>query len=586
MQANWTYIVIAICVLLALFFAWLEYLRVNKRYLLLRILAVVMASAALACIALPVAYNGNLSSTDNHKAILLTAGFDGDSIKAADTNIVTTNAAIIKAYPKAKLINGLDELSRTEQLHIYGYGLGNDELEQLDSLPFVFHPAKVPAGIITAHWSGHIKAGEALQVQGQYNNTSAQKVKLVLSGLNTGLDSVTLPPNAKTYFNLSTVPKTTGRVVYTLHANTNLQGSIPVQIDPVKALKVLMLSASPDFESKFLKNWLSENGYAVALRSAISKGKFNSEYINTGQVNLDKLSTQTLANFDVLIGDLSVLNGLSPAEGGALKQEISDKGLGLIVRADSTGKTSWVQKQFPVDRPSGKEPAPALLIINRKKSEGKLSYGPARIVYQNGTQPLVKTTQERILASGTIDGAGKIVFTTLNNTYSWMLDGSKDDYTTFWSALLTKAARKDDKMESEIEFSSTPYAGGPVYLKLTQGKASPVTINGEVVALAQDPSILFEYNATYRPPTAGWQNLKQGDEASNWYVYSRHDWQAIQAAGKLSATNKYAGTHKISDIVTKQIQQKVRIDVPKIYFYVLLLAACTFLWIETKLAAI
>jgi hypothetical protein len=41
-----------------------------------------------------------------------------------------------------------------------------------------------------------------------------------------------------------------------------------------------MLSASPDFESKFLKNWLSENGYAVALRSAISKDKFNSEYIN------------------------------------------------------------------------------------------------------------------------------------------------------------------------------------------------------------------------------------------------------------------------------------------------------------------
>jgi hypothetical protein len=56
----------------------------------------------------------------------------------------------------------------------------------------------------------------------------------------------------------------------------------------------------------------------------------------------------------------------------------------------------------------------------------------------------------------------------------------------------------------------------------------------------------------------------------------------VQATDKIIATKKYAASHKISDIVTKQIQQKVRIDVPKIYFYILLLAACTFLWIETK----
>jgi hypothetical protein len=582
MQANWTYIVIALCILLAFGFAWLEYRRVNKRYFLLRILAVVIAAAALACIALPVAYNGILTSTDNHKAILLTAGFDADSINAADTNVVTTDAAIKKAYPKAKLINGLDELSRTDQLHVYGYGLSNNELEQLDTLPFIFHPAKVPAGIINVHWNNYIKAGEALQVQGQYDNTSAQKIKLVLGGLNTGLDSVTLPANAITNFDLNAIPKTTGRVVYTLHADTILQGNIPVQIAPVKPLKVLMLSASPDFESKFLKNWLTENGYAVALRSAISKGKFNSEYINIEQFNLYELSAQTLDKFDVIIGDLSVLNGLTIAESGALKQEISDKGLGLIVRADSSGKTSWIQRQFPVDKPSDKEPAPASLIINGKKSSAKLSYGLAHIVYQNGTQPLVKTAQERILASGIIDGAGRIVFTTLNNTYSWMLGGNKPDYTAYWSALITNAARKDDNVESDVEFLSTPYSGEPVHLKIAQGKSSPVTINGETAASAQDPNIPFEYNATYRPTTAGWQNLKQGDEASNWYVYSRQDWHAIQAVGKLSVTNKYAGTHKISDIVTKQIQQKVRIDVPKIYFYILLLAACTFLWIETK----
>jgi hypothetical protein len=78
------------------------------------------------------------------------------------------------------------------------------------------------------------------------------------------------------------------------------------------------------------------------------------------QFNLDKLSAQTLAQFDVVIGDLSVLSSLSSTESDVLKQAVADKGMGLIVRADSAGKTSWLQRQFPVDRPSGKEPAPCV----------------------------------------------------------------------------------------------------------------------------------------------------------------------------------------------------------------------------------
>ncbi|WP_454801545.1 hypothetical protein [Mucilaginibacter phyllosphaerae] len=578
MQGNFIYIVIAICTLLAVGFAWQEYRRANKRHLLLRIIAVFLAATALACIILPIAYDAALKTTDEHKAILLTKGFDADSLNKADTTIITTDAAIKKQYAKAKLINDLDELPKNSSLHIYGYGLNADELTQLDKLPIVFHPAKIPAGVTHVSWHQYIKAGEPLHVQGRYNNTSAQKVKLVLSGLNTGLDSVMLPPNKSTNFNLSTIPKTTGKVVFRLNADTVLQGSIPVQITPVKPLKVLMLSASPDFESRFLKNWLSQNGYAVALRSAISKDKFNSEYINIQQLSLDKLSTQTLNKFDVVIGDLSVLNGLTLAESAALKQAIADNGTGLIVRADSTGKTSWVQKPFPVDRPSGKAPASEAIIVDGKKTNGKLGFGQAHIAYQNGTQPLVKTAQQQVLASSTLYGSGKIIFTTLNNTFSWMLGGNKQDYSVLWSALISKAARKEGFDDSPVAFAALPFAGEPVQLQIAQAKTSSIKINNEEAASVQNPNVPFEYGAKYWPAKPGWQTV----QANSFYVYANRDWQTVQAADKLSATENYAQLHKISPIVTKQIQQKVRIDVPKIYFYILLLAACTFLWAETK----
>jgi len=585
MQGSWIYIVWALCIFMAVLFGWLEYRRANKRFLLLRIMAVIIAIVALACITLPIKYNSTVTRTDKLKAVLLTPGFDADSLpNGIDTSVITLDESIKKAYPKVKLISGLDELSKTAPLHIYGNGLSKDELAQLDSLPVTFHAAKIPEGVSHVSWNSRLKAGEALQVQGVYNNTSAQKIKLVLRGLNTGLDSISLQPNAQTPFELSTTPKTTGKMVFTLNADTALQGSLPVQIDPVKPLKVLMLSASPDFESKFLKNWLSENGYAVALRSAISKGKYNSGYINIAQFNLDKLSTQTLAQFDVVIGDLSVLSTLGNAESDVLKQAVADKGLGLIVRADSAGKISWLQKQFPVDRPSGKEPEPASLIINGNRSgSGKLAYGSAHIVYQDGTQPLVKT-KERILAGLALYGSGKIVFTTLNNTFSWMLAGNKQDYTELWSVLLSKAARKNDEVKDDIQFSSLPVNDEPVILQVSQGGSSPISINNEFIAPAQNADVPFEWNATYRPSSAGWQNVKLGDKLSTWFAYPQNNWKTLRSAEKIAATNKYATLHPNRQIVTKQIQQKVRIDVPKIYFYILLLAACTFLWIETKIS--
>ncbi|MBD1386013.1 hypothetical protein IDJ75_12035 [Mucilaginibacter rigui] len=570
---------------MAVLFAWLEYRRANKRFLLLRIGAALVAVAALGCIVLPIKYNSTITKSIQHKNILLTQGFNADSLPdGIDTSLITLDASIKKAYPKVKLISGLDELSKTAPLHVYGNGLSKDELVQLDSLPVILHAAKIPAGVSNISWNDQLKAGEVLRVQGVYNNTSAQKVKLVLRGLSTGLDSIILPPNAQTPFGLSTTPKATGKMVFTLNADTALQGSLPVQIQPVKPLKVLMLSASPDFESKFLKNWLSENGYSVALRSAISKGKYNSGYINIAQFNLDKLSAQTLAQFDVVIGDLSVLSTLSSTESDVLKQAVANKGMGLIVRADSAGKTSWLQKQFPVDRPSGKEPEPASLIINGNKSgSGKLAYGPAYIVYQDGTQPLVKT-KERILAGLALYGSGKIVFTTLNNTFSWMLGGNKQDYTELWSVLLSKAARKNDEVKNYIQFSSLPVSNEPVVLQVSQGSSSPIVVNNELIAPAQNADIPFEWNASYRPSNAGWQNLKQGDKISTWYAYPQNEWKPLRSAEKTAATTQYAALHPNRHIVTKQIQQKVRIDVPKIYFYILLLAACTFLWIETKIS--
>jgi hypothetical protein len=104
----------------------------------------------------------------------------------------------------------------------------------------------------------------------------------------------------------------------------------------------------------------------------------------------------------------------------------------------------------------------------------------------------------------------------------------------------------------------------------------------QLIAPAQNPDVPFEWEVAYRPQSAGWQNLKQGDKFTGMPMPQRLENPAI--CRKTVGHKKYAERTQTCQIVTKQIQQKVWIAVPKIYFYILLLAACTFLWIETKLS--
>jgi hypothetical protein len=129
-----------------------------------------------------------------------------------------------------------------------------------------------------------------------------------------------------------------------------------------------------------------------------------------------------------------------------------------------------------------------------------------------------------------------------------------------------------------------PVAGEPVQLQVANGKASTVSINGETVAIEQNQAIPFQWNVNYHPARSGWQSLVQNGKTEWWYAFDKTDWDGVQNTAKIAATDKYARENQPGHIVTKQIHQKLRIEVPKIYFYILLLTACTFLWVERKLS--
>jgi hypothetical protein len=344
----------------------------------------------------------------------------------------------------------------------------------------------------------------------------------------------------------------------------------------------LILSASPDFETKFLKNWLSENGFSVAVRSAISKDKFSSGYVNIPPLNLSHLNTALLDKFDLVIGDLSVLR----SESTLLKQQVIQKGLGLIVRADSISKTSsWLQRDFPVEKLSVKNPPSVSLTIESKKDKlAALNIEPGFIRFQPNTQPLVRDAQNQIVVNSSLTGMGRIVFTTVNNTFNWMLAGNKNDYASFWSLLISKATRKVPVTESWSAMPLLPTVNEPVQLQLaTSSVSGRIITDSWAIASAQNAEVPFEWNNTFWPAISGWHSAKQDNgQAAWWYAYDDNEWRGVKAFKKLAATRHYAETYDANISVTKAIHKKAKIAVPKIYFYLLLLLAVTFLWVEGK----
>jgi len=592
---NWTYLVIVICLILAVFTVIAEYRRINRRRLGLRIAASLIAIASIGALTLNICFWAETKSGIN-EAVLLTAGYNRDSLNRFKTGtLFTTDAAISAQNPKTRLIT-IDQLQNLSPaislLHVLGFGLTEDELKQLDSIPIAFHPSPYPSGITSISWTEKIKQGQHCVIQGTFNNTAHYQVKLVLEGLNTNVDSLLIGPMVSTNFTLTDLPKSDGQIIDRLLVisgeDTLENEKVPIAVTPVRPLKILVLSGAPDFENKFLKNWLADNGFQVAVRSAISKNKFSTDYINIEQLPLNHLTSQVLDKFDVLISDLSVLKALSSDENGLIKNQVVKNSMGLIVRADTVFQTTpWFQNGFTVYKGLSADQQPLPLNFQGAKNASKiLSNEQMFIGNSENMQVLVTDGKQRGLACASIMGAGKIVFTTIDNTYSWMLAGNKDDYSAFWSLLIGKAAKVVPQTENWKVVNNVPIVNSSAILEVeTASPPRQIIIDDINTSPIQNMELPFQWKSLWWPTKAGWQPIKLTGKVMDWiYVYGPADWAAVKATNQINDTKKHERDMTLPG-VTKQIHQKVKISLPKIYIYTLLLFCCAFLWLDRKIPA-
>ncbi len=361
-----------------------------------------------------------------------------------------------------------------------------------------------------------------------------------------------------------------------------------MEVDSSGSVRILMLASAPGFENKFLKEWLSKNSYQVAARTTISRKKYQKEFFNVYEISLDRITNALLTNFDVLISDAAELAALSSQELAVIRSRVAEGGIGLIVKADSfPDPAAFYARSFPLV--ARKESVVKKMKLHwRTTREGvhaPAGSGTVHIRKMDGTQPLVMDEVSAVYVSSTLFGAGKIIVSTLANTYSWALAGKDTAFHSFWSMTIEQAAPPFSLPYRWIIEPALPVINEPVSLGLqTPDLELPnVMVDDSRVYFRQNVINSMEWRGSYWPDATGWRAIVKNNSSPSWlYVFKNSAWQSIRSFENRQATKEYVANKHPSQKSVSKTQDPGQRPFPKIYFLIIILITCTYLWWEKK----
>ena len=207
-------IAILLSLILGAFLLVGEIKRPQKARLLWRILASLIAAGCLYGILFPIQYEQE-EKTGDDVIHFLTSGALPDSNIPSGVDLFTADHLVSRAFKnRVKLIPDLEYYLKTHpeirKVHLYGYGLAAEELQQIRAYDVSFHAAAIPEGIIACNWPQTINSTAKLRIQGTYHHSGNKPVKLIWKGFGIHQDSITISGKGNTRFSFQAQPQTFG----------------------------------------------------------------------------------------------------------------------------------------------------------------------------------------------------------------------------------------------------------------------------------------------------------------------------------------------------------------------------------------
>jgi hypothetical protein len=598
---------ISLSLILMLGMLWLVFRRPDKKRLVWRTAASVLVVASIVVLAIRPHYT---RTVPRHEAALLTLGTNKDSLSRwlglfpDQPLLFVYDSAVQKEWNRfsPQFIPDVALLRRKhpdiQTLHVFGYGLPAYDLVALDSIRLVPHLTKVPAGIQAVDWNRKLVLGQPLVVQGLLETLPSTTYDLSILSVGVPVDSVKIMGKGKVYpFQLQTIPKAAGRYVFEFQVKAAgkliRQEKIPFEVLPPALVRLLILEATPSFETRFLKNYLADAGHSIALRTTISKEKYRTEFVNRDPVTLNRVTTDLLDKMDLALMDIQTLQSLSASEQAALLQATQKKGLGLLVTIGSDAPLSRVSalvEDFSVYVLAGVEEQKAQVHwLGAPKGTHSLELAPLLLESSGATRPIVRNEQGKTIAAVRQKGLGRVGVSLTGNTYAWVLEGKPEVHASYWTYIVNELTHRKTETDTWTIQPDVPIVDEPVTLAVTKDTAQvpKANVDSTQIYLAQHLENPFSWEATFWPDRAGWHTVQTANGAPYWwYVFQNGDWQDRQYRENAEATSRavirqsqqsFFASHTENGVNTQEV------PVPSIWFYLTFLLGCGYLWLERKL---
>lgn len=601
---------IALAFLLLMGTSYWEIRRANRKRLVWRLIANGAAILALLAMALQPQW---LSTAQAISALLITPAADPQTVNSLTDSLYATSKVLAfgeeargeTLFPNLENIPDAAYLKRhypeINFLHVVGHGLNEYDWEVLDSIQIQPHLSSLPLGIKYLYWPRELAVGQTLQIQGMLAGLHNETYSLYLTDPGGVVDSVKIVGPNEARFKLGATPHANGKFLYgvSLKSSTGkvlFAERLDVVVTKPQPRKILVLANTVSFETKYLKNWASQNQNVLAMRTAISRERYRFEFLNRPPIDLSRITAALLRQFDLVLLDGKTLRVLNAVEQQVLRTAVTQEGLGVLILLDETVFENNSPNDFflnfefeafaDLDQRSVKPQWP---------EQGNLEMAaipaePFAMKPTWGMQPLITDEMARLLAGAYHRGSGLIGLSLIRDSYRWVLEGNPQLHAAYWSHLLSALARKDyHKARWNIPTSKPLLIDQPLDLTVETSTTSPVgvvkTESGAPDSLYLQQAIMEaqRWHATFWPRQAGWHQVALAGGEPRWfYVYEKTNWQTWQAAQKINATQQHAARYANLPAQRREMISARARPIAMFWFFVIFLLGSGYLWVERK----
>ena len=569
---DWLIPVLFLGLTIWLVFVFKEFYSAKNGRLINCIVSLFLVTALCAVILKP----GIRSSLKTKNVIVLTEDFNQnhlDSLRKINRKIEIIN------YKNNEALSFKVE---PDTIFVLGNGVEAYDLWQLENRTVSFLYDGKLRGIEKFKYIPETSLGKDIIFAGVYSNPKKGNKLILNNEVGVPLDSVELNSAESQIFKFSARPKVSGRFLYTITEMDSMKkiinsDPIPIIIKKPKKLNILMLNSYPNFESRYLKNYLAESGHQITVRNRISRGKFKYEFLNKERIPFFNINDRILKSTDLIIIDEQEFQNLGKTDRDLIKKEIAENGLGIFIQQDDNFYyNSGLLEKFAYEYDSATK---SEIPLNSKVQN--ISKAQRIFKTENVVQLISNTKNETVAAYYRIE-KGSVGSSLLKDTYALQLKGDEESYQQLWSYIIEKIAKKSQKSVSFAPQHFIAYKDEPFHVSVTMNTFNELhSDQGYYIPLKNNKVLQEEWDGIYYPKHKGWENIFiKNDSTFNTsiYVSDKSNWKVLRTKAKVWANRRWISSMKKDSSDSRSIK-----PINLFWLYAVILLCFGYLWLIPKI---